>query len=127
MPPQHGLLAKLPSVDDGELMKAIKQGKVQLRNHVQSFTPGKVHYNNAASSAAVDTAIEGDDIDTVVFCTGYHNIHPYLPANLEPATRHPVHIPTGRFPDLGQPTPHTRHIHAHLPHPLTHQPASCTA
>ena len=103
--PQHALLGKLSAVDDGELMKAVTAGKVQLRNQVHAFSPGKVHYDNTAHSAAVDTAIDSDDIDSVVFCTGYRNLHPYLPVNLTPSTRKPVHIPTGRYPDLGEPTP----------------------
>ena len=105
IPPQHELLHKLSSVDDGELMKAIKAGKVQLRNKVKAFSPGKAHYDNTAHTAAVDSTVESDDIDSVIFCTGYRYTHSYLPSDLEPSTREPAHINTGRYPNLGEPTP----------------------
>ena len=105
--PNYSPLDKGPVSDDGSFRSAVQEGKVQLRNQVHAFSPGKVHYDNTAHSAAVDTAIDSDDIDSVVFCTGYRFLHPYLPSNLAPALRRPVHIPTGRYPDLGQLTPHT--------------------
>ena len=105
--PTHGVFEKLPVAEDGSFYEAVQQGKVLLRNEVQSFSVGKVHYNNAADTAAVNTTVESDDIDIVVFCTGYRFLHPYLPQTLAPQPRRPVHIPTGRYPDLGELTAHT--------------------
>ena len=99
---------KVPVADEGGVLRAaVQEGRAHLRNQVRSFSPGKVHYNNATDTAAVNTTVESDDIDSVVFCTGYRLIHPYLPQELAPHPRRPVHIPTGRYPDLGQLTPHT--------------------
>ena len=105
--PQHSLLEKVPVSDDGSFRAAVRDGKVKLRNQVRAFSPGKVHYDNTAHTAAVDSTVESDDIASVIFCTGYRFLHPYLPPGLSPTTRRPVHIPTGRYPDLGQLTPYT--------------------
>ena len=103
--PKHGLLEKLPVSDDGSLYDALMEGRVELRNAVQSFSAGKVHY--ITDNGAVDNDVESDDIDAVVFGTGYRFLHPYLPQPLTPQPCRPVHIPTGRYPDLGTLTAHT--------------------
>ena len=101
--PKHGLFGKFPVADVGMFYAAVEQGRVQLRNEVQSFSEGRVHY--ATTNTAIDNSVESDDIDCVVFATGYRFLHPYLPESLRPRTRRPVYIPTGRYPDLGEVTP----------------------
>ena len=102
--PEASIMASFPIPDDGSLYAALKEGKVQLRNAVRSFSAGSVQY--AAEGAAV-RGVDSDRIDCVVFCTGYRFLHPYLPDSLTPRPRRPVHIPTGRYPDVGQLTAHT--------------------
>ena len=102
--PDCSVLSKFPVSDDGSFYAALQQGKAQVRNEVQSFTAGKVNY---VEKGAVENNVRSDDIDTVVFSTGYRFLHPYLPKHLTPQPRRPVHIPTGRYPDLGQLTPFT--------------------
>lgn len=106
--PEYSPLDRVPVADDGSFRAALRDGRVRLRNQAGSFSAGRVHYDNTPEKAGVDCAVDNDDIDCVVFCTGYNIHHPFLPSDLAPGTRRPVHIPTGRYPDLGQLTPHTQ-------------------
>ena len=102
--PDCSFLSKFPVADDGTFWAAVEQGKVELRNETQSFSAGKAHY---IRDGATVNSVQSDDIDCVVFSTGYRFLHPYLPQPLALKPRRPVHIPTGRYPDAGQLTPHT--------------------
>ena len=104
--PDGSIFSKFPVADDKDntFYNAVDQGKVELRNEVKSFSPnGTVHYiNNDNHTGATTNTIQTDTIDCVVFCTGYSFLHPYLPPHLSPRPRRPIHIPTGRYPDVGE-------------------------
>jgi hypothetical protein len=76
--PDHALLDKLPVPDRG-ILRAIQDGKVQLRSNVDKIEPdGSVRF--APSTQPSDELVRPT---AIVFATGYHRAFPFLPQDLQ--------------------------------------------
>ena len=95
--PQHSILDKGPVVADDSFEKAVLAKQIILRPEVISFAPGRAIYSSQPSPAVVN-AVDGDDIDAVIFATGYKWSFPFLPVSMHPTTCTPTVIHTGRQP-----------------------------
>ena len=70
-PPNHRLLDRLPVVERG-IAQALRSGRVQLRPNVAHITSSGVSFEGS-------TAAEAEEIDAIIFATGYRRQYPYLP------------------------------------------------
>lgn len=69
----EGFIPKL-TITDGHYLELACADKIEtIQDKIDHFEPGKVFLRNS-------TII---DIDTIIFCTGYHNTAPYLPKPLQ--------------------------------------------
>ena len=95
--PQHSVLDKSAVVSDEGFEAAVLAQRVVLRPEVVDFEPGRAIYSSQPSPAVVK-AVDSDDIDAVIFATGYSWTFPFLPLSLRPTTCTPSVIDTGRRP-----------------------------
>ena len=95
--PQHSILDKGAVVTDDSFEAAVLAKQIVLRPEVVTFTPGRAVYTTKANSAVV-AVIDGDDIDAVIFATGYTWSFPFLPPSLHPTTCTPSVVDFGRQP-----------------------------
>ncbi|KAI9091464.1 flavin monooxygenase-like protein [Phlyctochytrium arcticum] len=71
--PEHRIFEAHPTIN-GHVLDRIATGKVLVRPNIQSFAPGNiVHFDDGTS----------EQIDAVVYCTGYRIEHPFLDNALE--------------------------------------------
>ena len=95
--PQHSILDKGAVVTDDNFEAAVRANRVVLRSEVIGFETGRAIYSSQPGAAVVST-VDSDDIDAVIFATGYTWTFPFLPPNLLPTTCTPSVIDTGRRP-----------------------------
>jgi cation diffusion facilitator CzcD-associated flavoprotein CzcO len=95
--PTHSLLDKAPVADDGSFQAALKDRRIVLRPEVAAFKDGRAEYV-ARGNRAVEVDVDSEEIDCVIFATGFRYIYPYLPSDLAPTTTKPMVIDTGRRP-----------------------------
>ena len=105
--PAHSVLDKGPVVTDDGFEAAVRAKRVILRSEVVGFEPGRALYT-CKPSAAVTRTVDGDDIDAVIFATGYSWTFPFLAPTLHPTTCIPSVIDTGRHPSACYNAPTTR-------------------
>ncbi|XP_032426990.1 dimethylaniline monooxygenase [N-oxide-forming] 5 [Xiphophorus hellerii] len=93
--PRHRLLDKRPLVND-DLPGRILQGALVMKPNIRAFKDSGVTFE--------DGTVE-DNIDAVVFCTGYKGIFPFLPSALSEGPHSELTLYKRVFPpSLQQPT-----------------------
>ena len=105
--PRHSVLDKGPVVTDDGFEAAVRAQRIVLRSEVVGFEPGRALYSRDPG-AAVTRTVDGDDIDAVIFATGYSWTFLFLPPALHPTTCVPSVIDTGRRPSACYNAPTTR-------------------
>ena len=105
--PLHSLLDKGAVATDAGFEKAVLAKRVLLRPEVIGFAPGRALYSSQPASAVLKP-VAGDDIDAVIFATGYNWTFPFLPSSLLPSTCTPSVVDTGRRPSYCYNAPTTR-------------------
>ena len=105
--PQHSVLDKGAVATDDGFETAVRAKRIVLRPEVVGFEPGRAVYTSDPSTAVV-APVASDDIDAVIFATGYTWTFPFLPAALQPTTRIPSVIDTGGRPSACYNAPTTR-------------------
>ncbi len=68
--PRHALLDRLP-VNDRGIVRAILDGRVQIRSNVSSLEGGVASFEDVQEA--------DEPVDAVIFCTGYARQYPLLP------------------------------------------------
>ncbi|XP_071343115.1 flavin-containing monooxygenase 5-like [Trachinotus anak] len=93
--PKHGFFAQIPVVND-DLPARIISGRVQVKPNVKEFCGSSVSF--------VDGSII-NEVDVVVFATGYNYSFPFLPSALQAKCGHRLRLYKHVFPPgLTQPT-----------------------
>nr|XP_040040712.1 flavin-containing monooxygenase 5-like [Gasterosteus aculeatus aculeatus]XP_040040713.1 flavin-containing monooxygenase 5-like [Gasterosteus aculeatus aculeatus] len=93
--PRHRILDRRPLIND-DLPGRILQGALQMRAHLRGFTQSGVRFE--------DGSVE-ENIDTVVFCTGYDGNFPFLPPALSGGPNEDLVLYKSLFPpSLSPPT-----------------------
>ena len=83
--PQHSVLDKTSVVTDGAFAEAVKAGAITVRPEVIAFDQGRALYTNKPDKA-VHTSVDSDEIDAVIFATGYESATPQLQPCTSPAS-----------------------------------------
>ncbi|XP_062250708.1 flavin-containing monooxygenase 5-like [Platichthys flesus] len=93
--PKHGFFAQIPLVND-ELPARILAGRVQVKSNVKEFS---------GSSVVFDDGSVIDQVDVVVFATGYNYSFPFLPSALQANSGYRLRLYKHVFPPgITQPT-----------------------
>ena len=85
--PDHGLLETHPTIN-GELLSAIRHGRVTVRPDIANRDAHSIHFTDGASQ----------DYDTVICCTGYEIAHPFFAPDLLDYSSGPVPLYLRMFP-----------------------------
>lgn len=85
--PDHRLLETHPTIN-GELLSAIRHGRVTVRPDIAKLDGAKVQFTDGSSQ----------DYDTVICCTGYEIAHPFFSPGLLDYSTGPVPLYLRMFP-----------------------------